>query len=49
MAVLFISAEIGEVIREADRVVVMRERRKAGELPRGCGEQAVYSLIAGQA
>jgi simple sugar transport system ATP-binding protein len=46
MAVLFISAEIDEVLRESDRIVVMRDRRKAGELPGGCDEHAVYSLIA---
>jgi simple sugar transport system ATP-binding protein len=46
MAVLFISAEIAEVVREADRVVVMRERRKVADLPGGCDEQAVYALIA---
>jgi monosaccharide-transporting ATPase len=46
MSVLFISADIDEVIREADRVVVMRERRKVGELPGDCGEPAVYALIA---
>jgi len=46
MAVLFISAEIDEVLRESDRIIVMRDRRKAGELPGGCGEHAVYSLIA---
>jgi monosaccharide-transporting ATPase len=46
MAVLFISAEIDEVTRVSDRVVVMRDRRKAGELPGGCDEHAVYQLIA---
>lgn len=46
MAVLFISAEIAEVLRESHRIVVLRERRKVGELPGGCDEQAVYSLIA---
>jgi monosaccharide-transporting ATPase len=46
MAVLFISAEIEEVTRVSDRVVVMRDRRKAGELPGGCDEHAVYQLIA---
>jgi simple sugar transport system ATP-binding protein len=46
MAVMFISAEREEVVRVSDRVVVMRDRRKAGELPRGCGEQAVLELIA---
>jgi monosaccharide-transporting ATPase len=46
LSVLFISAEIDEVTRISDRVVVMRDRRKAGELPGGCEEQAVYELIA---
>jgi simple sugar transport system ATP-binding protein len=46
MAVMFISAEIEEVVRVSDHVVVMRDRRKAGELAGGCGEQAVYDLIA---
>lgn len=46
MAVMFISAEIEEVLRLSDRIVVMRDRRKAGELPRGCDESSVYQLIA---
>jgi monosaccharide-transporting ATPase len=46
LSVLFISAEIEEVTRISDRVVVMRDRHKAGELPGGCEEQAVYELIA---
>jgi simple sugar transport system ATP-binding protein len=45
-AVMFISAELEEVVRVSDRVIVMRDRRKAGELLRGCGEQAVLDLIA---
>ena len=45
-AVLFISAEIDEVVRVAGRIVVMRDRAKAGELPGGATEDAVYSLIA---
>jgi simple sugar transport system ATP-binding protein len=45
MSVLFISSEIDEVLRISDRVVVMRERRKAGELPRGCSEAQVMELI----
>lgn len=49
MAVLFISAEIAEVLRESHRIAVLRDRRKVGELPGGCDEQAVYSLIAGHA
>jgi len=45
-AVLFISAEIDEVVRVSDRILVMRDRAKAGELPRGATEDAVYSMIA---
>jgi galactofuranose transport system ATP-binding protein len=49
MAVLFISSEMEEVVRLSDRIVVMRDRAKVGELPAGTQEQAVYVLIAGQA
>ncbi len=45
MAVLFISSEIEEVVRISDRVVVLRDRRKAGELGRGCSEAGVMALI----
>ena len=45
-AVLFISAEIDEVVRVSDRIMVLRDRAKAGELPRGADENAVYGLIA---
>ena len=46
-AVLFISAEIEELTRLSDRIVVMRERRKAGELPGGSNAGQVLALIAG--
>ena len=46
MAVLFISSEMDEVVRVADRIAVLRDRRKVGELPGGSAEQAVYHLIA---
>jgi simple sugar transport system ATP-binding protein len=46
LAVLFISSEMDEVVRVADRIVVMRDRRKVGELPGDSSEQAVYHLIA---
>jgi galactofuranose transport system ATP-binding protein len=46
MSVLFISAEIEEVVRICDRVVVMRDRRKVRELPGGCDEHAVFESIA---
>ena len=45
MSVLFISSEIDEVLRISDRIVVMRERRKAGELPGGASEAEVMALI----
>lgn len=49
MAVIFISSEMEEVVRLSDRIVVLRDRAKVGELPAGSTEQAVYSMIAGQA
>ena len=45
MSVLFISSEIDEVLRISDRIVVMPDRRKAGELARGASEAAVMALI----
>lgn len=48
MAVLFISSEMNEVVRVSHRIVVLRERRKVGELPGGTGEDAVYDLIAAE-
>lgn len=47
MAVLFISAELEELARLGDRIVVMRERRMVGELPAGSSEEQVLALIAG--
>jgi galactofuranose transport system ATP-binding protein len=49
MAVLFISSEIDEVVRVSNRIAVLRDRRKVGELPGGSDEQDVYQLIAAQA
>jgi simple sugar transport system ATP-binding protein len=45
MAVLFISAEIEELTRLSDRIAVMRERHKAGELPGGSDGRQVMALI----
>ena len=45
MSVLFISSEIDEVLRISDRIVVMRDRRKAGELQRGASEAQVMDMI----
>jgi monosaccharide-transporting ATPase len=46
MAVVFISSEISEVVRVAHRIVVLRDRRKVGELPAGSTEDDVYEMIA---
>ena len=46
LAVLFISSEMDEVVRVSDRIVVLRDRSKVGELPGNSSEQAVYHLIA---
>ncbi len=48
MAVVFISSEMNEVVRVSHRIVVLRERRKVGELPAGTSEDAVYDLIAAE-
>jgi simple sugar transport system ATP-binding protein len=49
LGVLFISAEIEEVVRLAARVIVMRDRAKIGELPGACDEHEVFAMIAGNA
>jgi simple sugar transport system ATP-binding protein len=46
LAVLFISSEMDEVVRVSDRIIVLRDRSKVGELPGTSSEQAVYHLIA---
>jgi galactofuranose transport system ATP-binding protein len=48
MAVIFISSEMSEVVRVAHRIVVLRDRRKVGELPAGSSEDEVYELIASE-
>jgi monosaccharide-transporting ATPase len=47
MTVLFISSEMDEVVRLSDRIVVLRDRAKVGELPGGSTEHEVYAMIAG--
>ncbi|MEV6237608.1 sugar ABC transporter ATP-binding protein [Lentzea sp. NPDC051838] len=47
-AVLFISAEMEEVVRIADRIVVLRDRHKIAELPGGSSIDEVVELIAGE-
>jgi len=48
MAVIFISSEMSEVVRVAHRIVVLRDRRKVGELPAGSTEDEVYEMIAAE-
>ncbi|WP_250523388.1 MULTISPECIES: sugar ABC transporter ATP-binding protein [unclassified Caballeronia] len=48
MAVLFISSEISEVVRIANRIVVLRDRRKVGELPVGTSEDTVCEMIGAE-
>jgi simple sugar transport system ATP-binding protein len=48
MAVLFISSEMEEVVRYSDRVAIMRDRKKVGELEGAqADEHAVFQIIAG--
>jgi len=48
MAVLFISAELAEVLHCSDRVLVLRDRRAAGEYVRGeLDEAGLLAVIAG--
>jgi galactofuranose transport system ATP-binding protein len=50
MAVVFISAELEEVLRLSDRLVVMRDRRKIDERPNNDVEVSdVLEIIAGEA
>ena len=48
MAVVFISSEIDEVVEYSDRIVVLRDRRKVGELDASQADaHAVFEMIAG--
>jgi monosaccharide-transporting ATPase len=46
MALVFISAEVDELLRVSSGIVVMRDRKQIGTLPGGCSEDQVYALIA---
>jgi monosaccharide-transporting ATPase len=49
MAVVFISSELPEVLHCSDRVLVMRDRRAAGEYRRGeLDERSVLEVIAAE-
>lgn len=47
VAVLMISSELPEVVAMADRILVMRDGRLAGELPHGSDEETVMALATG--
>jgi monosaccharide-transporting ATPase len=47
MAVLFISAELEEVVRVSDRVVVLRDRHKVGELTHPTVTEVLEMIAAG--
>jgi monosaccharide-transporting ATPase len=48
MAVMFISSELDEVLRYADQIAIMRDRRKIGEISAcDADEHAVLQVIAG--
>jgi len=49
VAILLVSSELPEVIGMADRIVVMRDGRIAGELPAGSSEETVLALATGAA
>jgi simple sugar transport system ATP-binding protein len=50
VAILFISSEIDEVVRDCGRVVVLRDRKKVGELSGAeIDSQAIMQIIAGEA
>lgn len=50
MAILFISSEMAEVLRVSDRIAVLRDREKIGELHcDDADENGIYKMIAGVA
>jgi galactofuranose transport system ATP-binding protein len=47
LAVLFISSELEEIVRQSQRVVILRDRRKVGELTEAeISEEAIMQSIA---
>jgi monosaccharide-transporting ATPase len=46
-SILFISSELEEVLRISQRVVVMRDHKKAAEYPAGIDDQTVMQTMAG--
>ena len=49
VSVLFVSSELDEIIRCSNRIVIMRDREKAGELPgENCTQRDILQMIAGE-
>jgi monosaccharide-transporting ATPase len=47
LAVLFISSELEEIVRQSQRVIILRDRRKVGELAEAeISEEAIMQSIA---
>jgi len=47
VSVIFISSELDEIIRCSNRIVVMRDGKKVGEVKgEGCSQQTILSIIA---
>ena len=48
LAIVFISSEMSEVLRVSDRIAVLRDRQKVGEIDgKAADEQSVFRMIAG--
>ena len=49
MSIIFISSELDEIIRCSNRIIVMRDGKKAGELAgEGCTQADIMRIIAGE-
>ena len=49
VSVIFISSELDEILRCSNRIVVMRDRSKAGEIDAGnCTQADILAIIAGE-
>jgi len=49
MSIIFISSELDEIIRCSNRIIVMRDGKKAGELSgEGCTQADIMRIIAGE-
>jgi simple sugar transport system ATP-binding protein len=48
LAILFISSEMSEVLRVSDRIAVLRDRQKIGEIAgNDADEPGIFRMIAG--